>query len=293
MPGKFILTLFKESYREWVADKASRLGAALAYYTIFSIAPLLLIATAVAGLVFGKSASEGQLQKSLEENVGPQAAQAIQGLLTSASKPSAGIIASVIGLATLILGASALFIQLKGALNSIWNIDLKPGQGFKGFVTNYLLSFLMVIGVGFVLLLSIIVSTALATIGKFFNDLLPGGAFVWGTVNNIVSFVILMVLFALIFKYVPDAIIRWKDVWPGAAVTAFLFTAGKWGLSMYLSRGSMSSTYGAAASLVVLLVWVYYSSQIIFFGAEFAEVYAHLHGIKIKPKRNAMYVAKQ
>jgi membrane protein len=268
-----IWDLFKTSASEWVADEAPRLGAALAYYTMLSIAPLLVVLVAIAGLVYGEAAARGELAQQLEGLVGPQGAEVLQTMLANASHPAGGLVATSIGLVVLILGASGVFIELQGSLNRIWGVQSKASGGVWGFIRTRLLSFLMVLAIGFVLLVSLALSAALTAVSRYFAE--DGSPIVWQIVNQIVSFGVFTLLFALIFKLLPDAEIAWKDVWVGAALTALLFTVGKYLIGLYLGNTSVGSTYGAAGSLAVFLVWVYYSAQILFFGAEFTQVYAN------------------
>jgi membrane protein len=279
--------MIRMAAREWSNDNAQRLGAALAYYTVFSIAPLLLITIAVVGFVLGPAAAKGQVADVIKSTTGDRTAGMIQTMIASADKPRSGIIATLLGLVMLIFGALGVFTQLKSALNTVWDVGPKPNPGIKYYILTYLFSFGMVLGIGFLLLVSLIITTALSAIGAYFHNLLPGGAILWHIVNIVVSFGVIILLFAMLFKYLPDVTIRWKDVWVGAIFTAALFTAGKWALGLYLSRGTVSSAYGAAGSLAVLLVWVYYSAQILFFGAEMTQVWANTHGSQIVPKSHA------
>jgi len=279
--------LVKETFSEWSKDKASRLAAALSYYTIFSVAPLLIIAIAVAGLVFGREAASQQMAEEIHGLVGAEAAKAILTVLENASKPASGIVAMILGFATLLLGASGAFAQLQDSLNTIWEVKPKEGRGIKGMLRDRFLSFSMVLVIGFLLLVSLAISAVLSGIGKFLADLLPMPGAVMQALNFGISFAVTSLLFALIFKVLPDAEIRWRDVWVGAAVTALLFSVGRFLIGLYLGRSSVGSPYGAAGSLVVLLLWVYYSSQILFLGAEFTQVYTNRFGRKIRPKPNA------
>jgi membrane protein len=279
--------LVKETFSEWSKDKASRLAAALSYYTIFSVAPLLIIAVAVAGLVFGREAATRQLTAEAQGLLGPQGAEAIQTLLQNAGKTGAGIVATVVGIGTLLLGASGAFAQLQDALNTIWEVKPKPGRGIRGMLRDRFLSFSLVLAIGFLLLVSLILSAALAAVGKYLAGVLPLSSALMQGLNFALSFAATTFLFALIFKVLPDVRIRWRDVWIGAAVTALLFSIGRFLIGLYLGRSSVSSAYGAAGSLVVVLVWVYYSAQILLLGAEFTQVYASKFGRGMTPKPNA------
>jgi membrane protein len=277
----------KETFSEWSEDKASRLAAALSYYTLFSVAPLLIIAIAVAGLAFGREAATDQIVGQIRGMVGQEGAEVIQTILQNASKTSTGIVATIVGVVTLLIGASGAFGQLQDSLNTIWEVKPKAGRGVKGMLRDRFLSFSLVLVIGFLLLVSLVLSAVLAGVGKYLSDALPMPSFVLQAVNFAISFAVTTLLFALIFKVLPDAYIRWRDVWVGAAVTALLFSIGRFLIGLYLGRSSVGSAYGAAGSLVVLLLWVYYSSQVLFLGAEFTQVYANRFGSKMRPKPNA------
>ncbi|WP_319423249.1 YihY/virulence factor BrkB family protein [Pleurocapsa sp. FMAR1] len=287
---KTVFQLFKEAFVEWQEDKVTLLAAALAYYTVFSITPLLVIAIAIAGAVFGQDAARGEIIEQINSLVGKQGAQIIETGLANADQPKISSIASIISVIVLLVGASGVFAQLQEALNTVWDVKAKPRKG-KGsiweFIRKRLLSFGMVLAIGFLLLVSLITSAMLSGIGKLPIDLLPGFTFFWQLLNFGVSFGFISLLFALIYKYLPDVKIRWKDVWVGATITAFLFTIGKYLIGLYLGQGSLGSAYGAAGSLIVFLAWVFYSAQILLFGAEFTQVYARKYGQKIRPDSHA------
>ncbi|MBD2298964.1 YihY/virulence factor BrkB family protein [Nostoc sp. FACHB-87] len=283
-----IVRLFQETFQEWSEDKASRLAAALAYYTIFSIAPLLIIVIAIAGAVFGEEAARGEIVRQIQGLVGPDGAEFIEIAIRNANQPKTGAIASVISILLLLLGATGLFTELQDALNTIWEVQPKPGHGVKNVVRQRALSFAMILGIGFLLLVTLIISTALTAIVGYFSNLLPGIDFIWQFFNFILSFVITTLLFGLIFKVLPDVKITWNDVLIGAVITSLLFSLGRYLLGQYLGNSSFGSTYGAAGSLVVILAWVYYAAQILFFGAEFTQVYARRYGSGIRPTRHAV-----
>ncbi|MEY4510872.1 MAG: hypothetical protein RLZZ450_2994 [Pseudomonadota bacterium] len=287
MRAKTLWEILKETGSDWSKDDATRLAAALAYYTVLSIAPLLVVAVSVAGLVFGEEAARGQIAGQLSSVVGPEAGKGIQTLLSNAKSPDDGTIGSIVGIVVLLFGASGVFGELQASMNSIWKVEPKPGLGVWGWLRARFFSFSMVLGVAFLLLVSLLLSAVLAGIGGAFSNALPGGAWVWEIVNFVVSLGVITVLFALIFKVVPDVEIQWKDVWIGAAVTALLFTLGKFGLGLYLGRASVASPYGAAGSLIVLVIWMYYAAQILFMGAEFTQVYARHRGSRIAPSDHA------
>jgi membrane protein len=292
MSAKSLFTLVKDAFKDWQKDKAARLGAALAYYAIFSIGPLVLIMTAIAGLVFGEEAARGQIASSLDGTLGRSGAEMVQTIVQGASKPAAGIIATVVGAVTLLLGASGLFGQLQDSLNTIWDVMPRPGAGIMAMLKNRGLTFLMVLFAGLLLLASLVANSVLAAIGDVLKQYLPGGALIWQILGYVISLGIIILLFAMVYRFLPDVHLKWSDVWLGAIVTAVLFVLGQVALGFYLGLTNFSSTYGAASSIVVLLVWIYYSAQILFFGAEVTQVYARDYGSGIRPKQHAMFVAE-
>ena len=290
---KIIVGLLKETWTEWQEDKASRLAAALAYYTAFSIAPLFVIAIAIAALVYGEEAAQNQIVGQLQGLVGTDAAKSIQALIVSSSKPTEGTIATLISIALLFFGASNVFTQLQDALNTIWEVAPKPGRGIKGIVKDRILSFGMVLGIGFLLLVSLILSAVLAGLNDYLGRMMPGLGFLWPSLNFFLSFGVITVLFALMFKFLPNVKITWGDVGIGAVITALFFTIGKSLIGLYLGNSSVGSTYGAAGSFVVLLLWVNFSAQIVLFGAEFTQVYANKYGSQIVPTKNAVPMTEE
>lgn len=285
---RIIWDLLKETFAEWSQDKVSRLAAALAYYTVFSLAPLLIIVVAIAGLVFGEEAARGEIVGQIQGLVGKDGAEVIQTAIQNASKPAQGTIASVISIVVLLFGASGVFAELQDSLNTVWEVQPKPDRGLLNVLRTRFLSFSVVLGVGFLLIVSLVLSAVLAAISAFLGDTLPGLAFFWSVANFILSFAITTVLFGLIYKVLPDVKITWNDVWIGAAITSLLFSVGRFLLGVYLGNSSFGSTYGAAGSLVIILAWVYYAAQILFLGAEFTQVYARRYGSGIIPDKNAM-----
>ncbi|CAD5982394.1 UPF0761 membrane protein [Planktothrix tepida] len=283
--------LLKETYQEWSQDNASQLAAALAYYTVFSLAPLLVIVVAIAGFFLGEEAARGELVGQIQGLVGKDGATVIQTALENTNRPGEGngIFASLVSLGFLIFGASGVFVQLQDSLNTIWNITAKPTNAVGSFVRKRALSFAAVISIGFLLLVSLTVSAVLTGLSHYASELLPGADSLWQLLNLIVSFAVTTLLFALIFKYLPDVLITWNDVLIGAMITALFFTLGKSLIGMYLGSSSFSSTYGAAGSLVIFLTWIYYSVQILFFGAEFTQVYTRHYGSNIIPDRHAEF----
>jgi len=285
--------LIKESFQEWQKDGALDLGAALAYYTVFSLAPLLLVALAVAGLLWDRGQIQGQLIAEIQGLMGPQGAQAVQTMLANAGRHGSGVLASILGVVTILFGATGVFVQLQTALNRVWNVEARPGLGIWSFVKTRLISFGMGLGIGFLLLVSLVISTAVSAVGKWATGLLPGSEALMQGLTFVVSFAFITLLFAMMYKFLPDVEIGWRDVWIGAVVTALLFTLGKLLIGLYLGKSSVASTYGAAGSLVILLLWIYYSSQILFLGAEFTQVYATHYGSQIKPSKHAVPVVEK
>mgnify|MGYP005843860113 CR=1 FL=1 len=287
-----LLSLLKQTVKEWADDKASRLAAAMAYYTVLSLAPLLIVIILVVGQVLGEQAAENQIVDQLSGLVGEQSAEFIQEIVANASRPEGGIVGTVISLGTLLFGAIGLFNALQSTLNTIWEVEPEPGRGILSTVLRYVF-LLFIVGVTGLLVLALLVaSSVIAGLTETLADLLPfSGVVVW-VVNIVVSLIIATLLFALLFRFVPMAKIAWSDVWLGAAVTAVLFVVGQFALSIYLGRGNITSTYGAFGSLVALLLWVYYSAQILFFGAEFTQVYANRYGSQVRPEEEAVAVAE-
>jgi membrane protein len=260
----------------WMGHKDARLGAALAYYSIFSLGPLIVIAIAIAGLLFGGDAVRDQVSSGLKDLLGDTGAQAIDAMLAGASRPREGIVAAVIGIGTLVFAAVGVVVQLKDALNTVWEVETPPGKGIWGFIRTYVLSLAGVLSLGFLLLISMLVTTALAAGGKYLAPYLPEAAL--QAVSVAVSFGVISLLFAMMFKWLPDAEITWGDVWIGAVATAALFEIGKFLIGLYIGKQGLESTYGAASSIVIVLIWVYYSAQIVLLGAEFTNVYAKQRG---------------
>jgi membrane protein len=280
MSAKQAISLVKETYAKWSEHHAPRLGASVAFYSILSFAPLLVLITAVIAMVFGHESAQGALVNEARQLIGNRGAETAQTLLKNAQKPASGVFASVVAFVTLLFGASGVFTELQDALNVIWDVKGQSSSGLVGMVKQRLFSFGMVLSVGFLLLVSLILSAGLAYVGRSFGQLVPMPPFILQSINFVVSFAVIAVLFALMFKYVPAAKISWRDVLVGAVGTALLFTIGKQLLGLYLGKASVGSTYGAAGSLVAVIVWIYYSAQIFFFGAEFTRLYGEVHGAK-------------
>jgi membrane protein len=262
-------------------------GAALAFYTLFAVAPLFVIVLAIAGFWFGEEAARNELFGQLSGLVGGEGAKAIEAVVSAADRPKAGTWAALIAVATLFVGATRVFIELQDALNSIWGVRRIPGRGVRNFIKDRLLSFAIIVGIGFLLLVSLVLSAVLAALGRYLSGLLPAQEAIWQGIDFLVSFGVVTLLFAMIFKILPDVKIAWREVWIGAVITALLFNLGKWLLGLYLGRSSVASAYGAAGSLVIVLLWVYYSAQILFFGAKFTQIYANKFGSQLEPVAGA------
>lgn len=289
--------LLKLTYQEWKDDNASRLAAALAYYTIFSLGPLLIIVIAVTSFFWQREAVQDQITSQVHGLVGAQGAEFVASLLDSASSPARGIFATIVGIITLIFGALGAFNELHNSLNAIWNMQEEETKGFvagiKKILFSRLLSFTMILVIGFLLLVSLVISAGLSAVQSTIGNAVPLSEIFLQIVNLIISVAVITVLFALMFKFVPDANIAWRDVWLGAFVTALLFSLGKFLIGLYLGNSAVASSFGASGSLVLLLVWVYYSAQILFFGAEFTQVYANHYGSKIVPEGKAEPAKKE
>jgi membrane protein len=281
-------TLVEDTCVRWSEDNPFQSAAALAYYTLFSMAPLLLIAIAVAGLVFGREASQNQIIGAIKDLAGVQIAVAIEAIVESAAqRPDSGVFATAIGMIFLLLGAGGVVGQLQHSLNTIWRVVPKSGRGIMGFLQDRLLSYSMVLSVGFLLLVSLVISAVLTAVSGMVDGFLLIDAATAHILDLIVSFAFITLLFAVIYKFVPDVRIAWRDVWFGAATTSLLFSVGKFLIGFYLGHSTVTSIYGAAGSLVTLLLWVYYSSLMFFFGAELTQVYATRYGSKVTPAENS------
>jgi len=283
--------LLKEVANDWMEDKAMRLGAALAYYTILSVAPLLIIVVGIAGLVLRREDVQTGLQQQLAELIGQAGGEVVDTVLKNNTSLGSSIPAIVIGVVVLLFGASGVFTELQDSLNTVWGVTPKPGRGLWAILRELFLSFTMVLGTGFLLLVSLVVSTALAGLTRVIG--LTAIGVVGQILSSCLSFAVVTLLFTLIYKVLPDVEIRWSDVWVGAVATALLFTVGKLLIGLYLGHASVGSAYGAAGSLVVFVVWVYYSALILFFGAEFTKVYANRFGSRIRPAANAVPITEE
>ena len=273
-------------------DKAPQLGAALAYYTVFSLAPLVLVLLAIVGVLFRKDPAGAwhKITQQMSYFLDQSAVQVVQNIAQKASQPGKGTVATIIGVALALLGAAGVFGQLQDALNAIWGVKAKPGQGIWGFLRSRFLSFGMIGGICFLLLVSLTLESVLKAFSHYVQAAVPGGIVIAMTVYLIFDFAVVVLLFAIIFKFLPDVKIQWRDVWIGAVMTAIFFGVGKWLLGLYLGSGKAGSAYGAASSLITLLLWVYYSAQILLFGAEFTQVYADRAGRRMIPDKHAVRV---
>lgn len=278
-----IWTTLKESFRWYGRDKASVWSSSLSYFTVFSLAPLVLLLVSVLGLFVSKATVEKNITAEIQTSMGRQSGKLIQTIIESSKKPSAGIVGTVVGFIFLLIGASGVFAQLKQMLNYIWGVEQKKRLGVWGFIRDRFLNMSLVASIAFLLLVSFVATTAISTLGGYFRGVLPLSPFVYEIINFLISFVVTTFLFALIFKVLPDVKISWKHVWLGAIVTAILFTIGKSIIGWYIGFSSVSSSYGAAGSLIALLLWVYYAAQILFFGAEYTKMFTVLSDRKVIP----------
>jgi membrane protein len=288
-----VVRMLGTAFKAWWDDNAPRLGASLAFYTLFAIAPVLLVAIAIAGAVFGPEAVRGQIAGEIEYLVGRQGARAVQSLLQGASQSKGSVVATIIGAITFVLTSTGAFLELQAALNNIWRVTPRPGVNIKAFLIDRLRSFGLVVSMGFLLTVSLAVSAALAAVAGWLERRAPGMPLLLGALDWFLSIAVTTALFALLFRFLPDVRLRWRDVTTGAFVTAILFTIGKQLIGLYLGQGSTASSYGAAGSVMVLLLWVYYVSQLVLLGAEFTRVYTRRHGSKPQPESFAEKAPRQ
>jgi membrane protein len=287
MSPKSLYLLARTAFTNWKNDYAPSMGAALAYYTVFSIAPLLVIVIAVAALIFGPDAAQAAIMDQARGLIGENGAQAIEGMLESAQKPKQGIIATILGIAVLLIGSTSVLAELESNLNRIWKVEPEKLSGLWHFLRTRLLSLGMVLAIGFLLIVSLVVSAGIAAWGKAWGGWFGGMEILLHVANFVVSVGIVTVLFAIIYKFMPRVAIRWRDVWVGALVTSLLFSFGKFLIGLYIGKSGVESTYGAAGALAVLLIWVYYSAQIFLLGAEFTKVFAEREGSRQNKKRGS------
>jgi membrane protein len=286
---KTICQLLNDTVRACINGNIVSQGAALSYYTIFAIAPLFIIALAIAGFWFGEEAARRELFGQLNQLVGKEGGDAIQSVVAAANKSKAGFWATCIAGGTLAVAATGVFVQLQDSLNKVWNLRHLPGRGLRNFIRHRLLSFAMVLGIGFLLLVSLVCSAGLSALGNFIGDHVSGKEILLKALNFVISLAIITTLFTMIFKFLPDVKIAWRDVWLGGFITALLFNLGKFLIGIYIGRSSIASVYGAMGSLIIVLLWVYYSAQILFFGAQFTRMYARRFGVKPQPVRGAEF----
>jgi membrane protein len=283
--------ILKQTFSEWNTDNAPRLGAALSYYTVFALAPVLILVIAVAGAFLGRDAAQGKIVAQLSGLMGAESAKFVQEAIAKSSRSSNGLMASIIGLITLMVGASGVMIELQDALNTVWKVLPKPGSGMSGvkrLLRVRLLSLALVVSLGFMLLVSLVMSAALEGLVHWMRGFVGQWVTLGYVINYGVSIGVIALFFALLFKVLPDAKVHWKDVWIGSLLTSVLFHAGKYAIALYIGRASVASSFGAAGSLAVLLVWIYYSAQIVLLGAEFTRAYANRVGGKVVPADNAI-----
>jgi len=287
---KNIWLLLKDSGIAWDDDNIGQQGAALAFFTIFSLSPLLILVIVLSSFGYGREAASGHLVSQIRGLVGKEGAQFVQSLITNAYKSDSNLPAAIFSVVMVLVGASAVFISLRDSLNTIWRIQQKPMGIIRAFLHGRFLSFAMILGIGFLLLVSLVLSAALAAMGDYLTKLLPILGGLVSLLDFTLSFIGITAIFAFMFKFLPAATLKWKDVWVGAAVTSLLFSIGKLLIGLYLGNGAIGSTFGAASSLVIIMLWAYYSSQIVLFGAEFTRLYAMRFGSNILPDENGVRI---
>lgn len=286
---KKLFILFKETFQEWKQDNASQLAAALAYYSIFSLAPLILLLIFLAGFFLEGKEAQKQIFSFFQNNVSTESAQTVQSMIRAVQPQQGNLWSKIMGFAVLILGATGVLTQLQFAFNKIWNVQLSPEAGFKMSLKKRFLSFSLILLIGILILLSLLLSTGLTLVLKFLKGVFPWANYALPLAELTISFGILSLLFMLMFKYLPDVKLSWKHVWRGAVLTGFLFMVGKFALAWYFTAGNVGSTYGVASSFIILLLWIYYSSLILLFGAEFTKVWVKKKGFNIQPSKMAVY----
>ena len=290
--AKVVIDLFKQTVQEWLDDDAPQLGAALAYYSVFSLAPMVLLLIAVIGILFRNDpvGAWSRITEQMSYFLDKSAIEMVQQIARQVATPTKSALGGTIGFALALFGASGVFGQLQAALNTIWGVKAKPGRSIWRFVRSRFLSFALIAGIGFLLLVSLVIETGIKALSHYLQSMLPGALTVIVPVYLTFDLVIVTAVFTMIFKILPNATTRWRDVWIGAVLTAILFLIGKWALGIYLGSGTAASAYGAASSLITLLLWIYYSSQILLFGAEFTQVYARTCRANIKPDKYAVAI---
>jgi len=283
--------LVKSIFIKWLDDEPFQSAAALSYYTLFSLAPLFVISIAVAGFVFGREAAQNQIVSTIQGLIGQESAQAVQAMIQNANnRPKTGLISTLLGGVVILFGAGGVVGQLQTSLNAIWGVQALPDSGVRDFIRKRFISFAMILAVGFLLLVSLAVSAFISGLTQFIGSLVGGAAVIAHLLDIVISFGLITLLFAMIYKFLPDVQIQWKDVWTGAALTSILFTIGKLLIGLYLGSSGVTSIYGAAGSLITVLLWVYYSSLIFLLGAEFTQVYTSTYGSGVVPTENAQTI---
>lgn len=286
--------IIRMAFDQFSGDNGMKLSASLSYYTLFALGPVMVIVISFAGIFYGRDAVQGKLYKQIKGLIGPDAAVQVQDIIANVQKQDAGVIGAIVGIAILLLTASGVFSEIQSSINYIWSVRAKPEKGWVKILMNRLISFSLVISCGFILLVSLIISAVLDVMNDQFLRYFPDAAITTVyIINNLLMFLVIGCLFAIIFKVLPDASIRWKDVFVGAAFTAALFMIGKFVIGFYLGNSNIGITYGTAASVIIILLWVYYSSIILYFGAEFTKVYAIHNGAGIRPRKTAVFIVKQ
>ena len=293
--AKLVVDLLKQTAREWIENDVPQLGAALAYYSVFSLAPMVLLLIAVVGVLFrdDPAGAWSKITEQMSYFLDRSAITMVQQIAQQVSAPAKSLLGGTIGFALALFGASGVFGQLQNALNIIWGVKSKPRGGIWGFVRSRFLSFALIAGIGFLLLVSLVIEAGIKSFSHYLQSILPGALTIIIPIYLTFDFVIVTAVFAMIFRILPNAVIRWRDVWTGAVLTAILFLIGKWALGIYLGSGTAASAYGAASSLITLLLWIYYSSQILLFGAEFTQVYARIRGAEIRPDKYAVRIVRK
>lgn len=285
---KHLPSLLKETYKEWNNDDPWRQSAVVAYYAIFSMPALLMIVVTIAGSIFGEDAVQGRLSSEISSMIGPDAASEVETMISNAYQSSGSVWATIIGIAVLVFGATGVFYQLQQSLNIVWDVEPKEDAGIKKLLKDRVSSFGVILVIGFLMLISLLLTTVLSILSDFIREHLPSYLiYVFYVANFLVSFGIITLLFAMIYKILPDVEIKWRTVWVGAIVTSILFVIGKFGLGLYFGNANPGSAYGAAGSVILILLWVSYSCLILFFGAEFTQVYARRYGHSIMPSEHA------
>jgi len=293
--AKLVVDLLKQTAREWIENDVPQLGAALAYYSVFSLAPMVLLLIAVVGVLFrdDPAGAWSKITEQMSYFLDRSAVTMVQQIAQQVSAPAKSLLGGTIGFALALFGASGVFGQLQNALNIIWGVKSKPRGGIWGFVRSRFLSFALIAGIGFLLLVSLVIEAGIKSFSHYLQSILPGALTIIIPLYLTFDFVIVTAVLAMIFRILPNAVIRWRDVWTGAVLTAILFLIGKWALGIYLGSGTAASAYGAASSLITLLLWIYYSSQILLFGAEFTQVYARICGAEIRPDKYAVRIERK